>query len=111
MAPFMPLLRPGAGSPFQWGDEAYCRSMLGDAFELSFEELDSRHEGDDAREMWNLYRVNYGPSFTLWTSLDEERRAKLDDGHGGVLRDLPGRRGDRRGAALHHRHGLRKGTP
>jgi SAM-dependent methyltransferase len=78
MAPFMPAPPPGAGSPFQWGDEDYCRSVLGDAFELSFEELDSRHEGDDAREMWELYRVNYGPSFTLWTSLDEERRAELD---------------------------------
>lgn len=78
MAPFMPTPPPGAGSPFQWGDEDYCRSMLGDAFELSFEERDSRHEGDDTSEMWELYRVNYGPSYTLWTSLDEERRAELD---------------------------------
>jgi len=76
--PFLPTPPPGAGSPFQWGDEDYCRSMLGDAFELSFEELDSRHEGTDASAMWDLYRVNYGPSYTLWNSLDEERRAELD---------------------------------
>jgi SAM-dependent methyltransferase len=77
--PFLPTPPPGAGSPFQWGDEEYCRSMLGDAFELSFEELDSRHEGSDPVEMWELYRVNYGPSYTLWNSLDEERRAELDE--------------------------------
>jgi len=78
MAPFMPTPPPGAGSPFQWGDEDYCRAMLGDAFELSFEELDSRHQGQDESEMWDIYRVNYGPSYTLWSSLDEERRAELD---------------------------------
>jgi len=77
--PFLPTPPPGAGSLFQGGDEVYCRSMLGDAFELSFEELDSRHEGSDPVEMWELYRVNYGPSYTLWNSLDEERRAELDE--------------------------------
>src|SRR6478672_1683097 len=38
MSPFMPTPPAGAGSPFQWGDEAYVESMLGDVFELSFEE-------------------------------------------------------------------------
>ncbi len=28
--------------------------------------------------MWEVSRDNYGPSFSLWTSLDEERRAALD---------------------------------
>jgi SAM-dependent methyltransferase len=78
MAPFMPAPPPGAGSPFQWGDEAYVEAMLGGAFELSFEELDTRHEGDHGGEMWEVFRDNYGPSFTLWTSLEEERRAALD---------------------------------
>ena len=35
MSPFMPTPPPGAGSPFQWGDEAYVESMLGDAFRSS----------------------------------------------------------------------------
>ena len=78
MAPFMPTPPPGAGSPFQWGDEAYVEAMLGDGFQLSFEELDTRHEGDHGGQMWEIFRDNYGPSFTLWTSLDEERRAALD---------------------------------
>jgi SAM-dependent methyltransferase len=78
MSPFMPPPPAGAGSPFQWGDEAYVESMLGGAFELSFEELDTRHEGDHGGEMWKIFRDNYGPSLTLWNSLDEDRRSELD---------------------------------
>lgn len=78
MSPFMPPPPQGAGSPFQWGDEAYVESMLGGAFELAFEELDTRHEGDHGGEMWEIFRDNYGPSFTLWKSLDEDGRAALD---------------------------------
>jgi hypothetical protein len=77
--PFMPAPPAGAGSPFQWGDETYVEARLGDAFELSFEELDTRHEGNHGGEMWEVFRDNYGPSFTLWTSLDEERRGELDE--------------------------------
>ena len=29
--------------------------------------------------MWEVFRDNFGPSFTLWTSLDAERRAELDE--------------------------------
>ena len=79
MSPFMPPPPEGAGSPFQWGDEAYCEKMLGGAFELIFEELDTRHEDEDPAEMWEIFRTNYGPSYTLWNSLDEERRHELDE--------------------------------
>ena len=78
MRPFMPAPPPGAGSPFQWGDEAYVETMLGDTFDLSFEELDTRHEGGDGGEMWELFRDSYGPSLTLWNSLDDQRRTELD---------------------------------
>ena len=78
MAPFMPAPPPGAGSPLQWGDEAYVEVMLGEVFELTFEELDIPHEGDKGDEMWEFFRDNFGPAFTLWTSLVEERRAELD---------------------------------
>ena len=78
MAPFMPTPPPGAGSPFQWGDEDYVESMLGGAFDLDFVELDSRHDGESGSEMWEVFRDNYGPSFTLWTSLDDAGRAELD---------------------------------
>jgi SAM-dependent methyltransferase len=79
MASFMPPPPEGAGSPFQWGDEAYVEDMLGGAFELSFEELDTRHEHHDPAEMWELFRTSYGPSHVLWSSLDEDRRQQLDE--------------------------------
>lgn len=78
MAPFMPPPAPGAGSPFQWGDEAYVEQLLADAFELELAELDSPWEGEHPREMWESFRASYGPSYTLWSSLDDERRAELD---------------------------------
>jgi len=54
MAKFMPPPPEGAGSPFQWAEEAYVEKMLGDVFELSFEELDTRHDHHDPAEMWEL---------------------------------------------------------
>jgi SAM-dependent methyltransferase len=78
MAPYMPPQPPGVGSAFQWGEEGYVESMLRDGFKLTFEERDTRHTGDDGAEMWEFFRTNFGPSFTLWSSLDEERRAQLD---------------------------------
>jgi SAM-dependent methyltransferase len=78
MAPFAPPLPQGAGSPFQWGDEAYVEKMLGEWFDIRFHEGNSRYEGDDAGEMWTFFRDHYGPTFTVWSSLDEERRAELN---------------------------------
>ena len=78
MAPFAPPLPEGAGSPFQWGDEAYVEEMLGGSFDVTFHEGNSPYEGDDATEMWTFFRDHYGPTFTVWSSLDEERRAELD---------------------------------
>ena len=79
MSSFMPPPPEGAGSPFQWGEESYVEQMLGDAFELSIVELDTRHVGDDPAEMWDLFRTSYGPSAVLWNSLDEDRRRELDE--------------------------------
>ena len=78
MSPFMAPPPAGAGSPFQWGDEAYVESMLGGSFALSFEELDTRHDGEHGSEMWRIFRESYGPSYVLWSSLDDERRRELD---------------------------------
>ena len=78
MSQFMPPPPEGAGSPFQWGEEAYVEERLGDMFELSFE---ARHapRDDDPAEMWELFQSSYGPSHVLWNSLDVERRRELDE--------------------------------
>ncbi len=78
MAAFLPPPVPGAGLPLEWGDESYVEAMLGDTFDLSFSEHDTRQIGTDATETWIHLRDNFGPAFSLWTSLDDERRAELD---------------------------------
>lgn len=78
MQPFAPPPPEGAGSPFQWGDESYVDAMLGEWFDLQFFEGNSPHEGDSGEEMWELFRDNYGPTFTIWSSLDDGRKAELD---------------------------------
>lgn len=79
MARFMPPPPAGAGSPFQWGDETHVERMLGGAFELAYEELDTPHEGEHGGAMWEVFRDNFGPAFTLRGSLDDTARAELDD--------------------------------
>jgi SAM-dependent methyltransferase len=78
MTPFAPQPPEEAGSPFQWGAESYVEERLGEWFDLEFVEGNSPHEGDDATEMWELFRNNYGPTFTLWSSLEPDRQSHLD---------------------------------
>lgn len=106
MAPFMPTPPAGAGSPFAWGDEAYAETMLGGAFDLEFTELDTRHEGEDAGAMWEIFRDNYGPSFTLWSSLDGERRAAFDE----AMIDVFERYRGEDGISVERRYIIIKGT-
>jgi SAM-dependent methyltransferase len=69
---------PGAGSPFQWGDREHVTELLGDAFELELEELDSHLVLSTAQDAWELFATSYGPTKTLADSLDEDRRAEFE---------------------------------
>lgn len=77
MAPFQPAPPPGAGSPFDWGREDYVSELLGDAYELEFEEGDAPQTGESGEEIWELFSTSYGPTKTLADSLDAERREEL----------------------------------
>ena len=79
MRPFQPPPPEGAGSPFQWGDEEYATTMLGESFDLRFAEENAPDHGPDGKSMWDLFARDYGPSYTLASSLDAERRAELDE--------------------------------
>jgi SAM-dependent methyltransferase len=50
MRPFLPPPPEGAGSPFAWGKEDHVRELLGDSFELEFEEHDSILRTADGEE-------------------------------------------------------------
>ena len=77
MRPFLPPPPEGAGSPFTWGKEDHVRELLGDAFELEFEEHDSILRTADGEEYWELFSSSYGPTKTAADNLDDERREEF----------------------------------
>ena len=77
MAAYQPPPPEGAGSPFAWGDRDHLQDLLGDGFELRYEEGDVPQTGASAEEIWDLFSTDYGPTRTLAESLDDDRREAL----------------------------------
>jgi SAM-dependent methyltransferase len=69
-APFWPAREPGAGDRRDWGREAYVAELLGQDFELEFEESELRLTAGSGEEMWRLY-----------TSYDGAAKAHVDSLH------------------------------
>jgi SAM-dependent methyltransferase len=91
MAPYMPPAPEGAGNPFAWGDCDRLFELLGDAFQLRYEDGDCPQPGSSAEQVWELFTTAFGPTKTLADSLDPELRgaaARLDR----LLRPVPKRR-------------------
>ena len=77
MRPFLPPPPEGAGSPFAWGKEDHVRELLGESFELEFEEHESTLRTVDGEEYWELFSTSYGPTKTAAEALDDERREEF----------------------------------
>jgi SAM-dependent methyltransferase len=77
MAAYMPPRPEGVGDPFAWGDPDHLATLLGDTFELRYEQGDCPQPGRSADEIWGLFTSAYGPTKALADSLDDERRAAL----------------------------------
>ena len=77
MGPFLPPPAPGVGSPFAWGNEDHVRELLGDTFELTFEEHVSTLAVESGEEYWELFSESYGPTKTAAEALDPERREEF----------------------------------
>jgi ubiquinone/menaquinone biosynthesis C-methylase UbiE len=71
MAPYQPA--PPPSSPFDWGTEDRVRELLGDLFELEFEEHVTTLRVPSAEDYWELFSTSYGPTKTLADSLGERR--------------------------------------
>jgi SAM-dependent methyltransferase len=69
MAPFQ--ASPPPSSPFDWGNEARVRELLGDAFDLSFETRTNRAPYPSGAAYWDDMVGNYGPTKVLHDSLGE----------------------------------------
>jgi SAM-dependent methyltransferase len=78
MQPYMPESpAPAPPSPFEWGSRDRVRQLLGAAFELRFETGTTVLYAPNGLAAWELFVRGYGPTKTLATSLDAERRECL----------------------------------
>ena len=99
MAAYQPPRPDGVGNPFAWGDQDHVTELLGDAFELRFEQGDCPQPASSSEEIWELFSTSYGPTKTLVDGLDDERREALHSdwltyfdqfsGNGGVSQPRP----------------------
>ena len=71
MRPYQPA--PPPSNPFDWGDEARVRELLGEWFELELEEHVSTLRTRTGEDYWELFSTSYGPTKTLADSLGERR--------------------------------------
>jgi ubiquinone/menaquinone biosynthesis C-methylase UbiE len=77
MGPFLPTPPPGLGNPFAWGRADYVESLLGSAFDLTFEEHVSPLVAESGQASWELFTTSYGPTKALVEALDDGRREEF----------------------------------
>jgi len=77
MAPFAPPPPEEAGNPLDWGREDHVERLLGDAFDLRFEEHVSVHPVPTGEDYWQLFSTSFGPVKSIADSLDPERREEF----------------------------------
>ncbi|MEE8311441.1 MAG: class I SAM-dependent methyltransferase [Candidatus Binatia bacterium] len=68
---------PQGPAPTLWGDPQHVESLLGEFFDLSFEEGINRSYHPDGEQIARLYEQGFGPVTELRASLDEEHRNEL----------------------------------
>jgi SAM-dependent methyltransferase len=72
-APFWPAPAPGAGDRRDWGREEYVSELLGQGFELEFEEGELRLSVGSGEEMWCHFTSYDGAAKAQVDSLDPRR--------------------------------------
>jgi hypothetical protein len=87
IASYSPPPVEGAGVPTQWGDAAYCETLLGPYFELEIESLNTPWTGQSAEEMWDEFSTSFGPIVTLLKVLEPERAAAFREDLIGLFDD------------------------
>lgn len=74
---FRPPPPDGAGCADDWGREEYAEILLGDAFELEFEEGDCPLVGESGEAVWKLVTTSVGPMKDLVAGLEPRRLEEL----------------------------------
>jgi SAM-dependent methyltransferase len=74
---YRPPAPPDAGDSDDWSREEYVRGLLGQAFELEFEETPFRFPPQPGEAMWELITTAIGPIKALAGSLEPEEREQF----------------------------------
>ena len=74
---YRPAPPAAAPSPFAWGDTSRLIELLGDRFDLGFEEATSYYRESDGAAAWQAFSTGYGPVVTLVAGLDTATREQL----------------------------------
>jgi SAM-dependent methyltransferase len=77
MKPFSPPPPAGAGVPFDWGRREHVEELLGNAFDLEFDEGVSTYSPSSGEEYWQVFSSSYGPTKAAAGALDDERREEF----------------------------------
>ena len=84
---------------YEWGREDHVEDMLGDDFELEFEDGTLWLEAESGEEIWRLFSESAPPVIALLRRLDPAPAGGVPRGVRGALRGLPHRRWRRPRAA------------
>jgi SAM-dependent methyltransferase len=78
MKKFMPAPpQPPPPSPFAWGKIERLKELLGQNFDLKFEEGTNHFRYGTGEQAWKLWVDHYGPSKSLAGNLDDARREEF----------------------------------
>jgi SAM-dependent methyltransferase len=77
----------------EWGREDHCEGMLGDDFELDFEDGTLWLDVESGEDLWELFSQSSPPVVSLLGRLDDERRAEFHRAFVGLFESY--REGDR----------------
>ncbi len=74
MRRYMPPSSSRPPSPFEWGRTDRIQELLGDAFDLRFEQSVSYYREPSAEAAWETFSTGYGPTRALALMLDPAKR-------------------------------------
>jgi SAM-dependent methyltransferase len=74
---YMPPPKKVTPSPFEWGDTDRLVDLLGDGFNLGFEEATSFYRESSGGGAWQAISSGFGPVVAALQNLDEEGAARL----------------------------------
>jgi SAM-dependent methyltransferase len=76
---YAPPLLPGQGNSLDWGRAEYAEALLGEEFELSFDDGDAPVIGDSGEQVWQLLMSGSGLFKARAVALEPDRREQLHD--------------------------------